>query len=223
MGLKKINGIFIDIDDTLYSYAECDAAGRKAVFDYLSGKLNIPQKKIATAYNRARKKTHSNLKGLASSHSRFLYIQGCLEELTNLTPITIVMRAEAVFWKSFMDKIHLRPRILEFLRSIKKAGLKTVVITDLTARVQFEKISKLALDRFVDFVVTSEEAGGDKPSAAIFRVALKKCGLKPSQVVMVGDNRKRDVAGARKLGIRTIIINKELGFKKITLSGILAG
>ena len=53
----------------------------------------------------------------------------------------------------------------------------------------------------------SEEVGIDKPASAMFTRALEALGLGSEdywRVVMVGNNLERDIAGARRLGLRTI-------------------
>ena len=63
--------------------------------------------------------------------------------------------------------------VLEFLDDLRLLGIPMVIVTDLTAQIQFRKIVYFGLDRYFDFVVTSEEAGQDKPNAAPFELAMK--------------------------------------------------
>ena len=67
---------------------------------------------------------------------------------------------------------------------------------------------KLGLEPYLDFVVTSEEAGADKPKAPIFKAALQRAGVEASEAVHVGDQYKLDVAGARGVGINPILIDR---------------
>ena len=53
----------------------------------------------------------------------------------------------------------------------------------------------------MDFLVTSEEAGRDKPDSPIFELALKKAGCTPAEALMVGDNFTHDIIGAHRVGI----------------------
>ena len=69
------------------------------------------------------------------------------------------------------------------------------------AGIQMRKIRQLGLAERVDFLVTSEEAGRDKPDAAIFRLALYKAGCAASEALMVGDNFAHDISGAHRVGI----------------------
>lgn len=59
-----------------------------------------------------------------------------------------------------------------------------------------------------DVVVTSESAQCYKPRPRIFEMALEGLGLRPDRVVHVGDSLQADVAGAARLGMRTIWVNR---------------
>ena len=62
----------------------------------------------------------------------------------------------------------------------------------LAAGFQHGKLAELGLERYIDVLVTSEEAGAEKPSARIFRMALKKAGCRASETLLIGDDRIKD-------------------------------
>ncbi len=45
-----------------------------------------------------------------------------------------------------------------------------------------------------------------KPNEAFFRMALRDMGLNPLDVAMIGDDVESDIAGAQKLGMKTILV-----------------
>ena len=57
-------------------------------------------------------------------------------------------------------------------------------------------------------IFTSEDAKSYKPRKELFEYALKAIGLKPEQVVHIGDSLSSDVKGAMTVGIDTIWINR---------------
>ncbi len=59
-----------------------------------------------------------------------------------------------------------------------------------------------------DHVITSEGVRAYKPRARIFEVALERLRAAPEHVVHVGDSLTADVEGARRLGIRTVWVNR---------------
>jgi len=67
---------------------------------------------------------------------------------------------------------------------------------------------KLGLEPYLDVIVTSEEAGADKPNPIIFQAALQRAGVDASEAVHVGDQYKMDVVGARGVGVNPILIDR---------------
>ncbi len=67
---------------------------------------------------------------------------------------------------------------------------------------------KLGLEPYLNFVVTAQEVGSDKPQPPIFLAALERAGVNASEAVHVGDQYKLDVAGARGVGIKPILIDR---------------
>ena len=57
-------------------------------------------------------------------------------------------------------------------------------------------------------VFTSEDAKSYKPRKELFEYALNATGLKPEQVVHIGDSMSSDVKGASSIGIDTIWVNR---------------
>lgn len=57
-------------------------------------------------------------------------------------------------------------------------------------------------------VFTSEDARSYKPRRELFELALSKTGLKPDEVIHIGDSISSDVKGASALGIKTLWLNR---------------
>ena len=76
--------------------------------------------------------------------------------------------------------------------------------------------SKLGVEPYLDFVVTSEEVGADKPNPPIFQTALQRAGVDALEAVHVGDQYKLDVVGAREVGISPILIDRYNLYPEVT-------
>ena len=61
----------------------------------------------------------------------------------------------------------------------------------------------------VDAVLTSHVHGKTKPHEAIFRALLERLGVEPAEAVMVGDTVEDDVEGARAIGMRAVLLDRE--------------
>jgi len=93
--------------------------------------------------------------------------------------------------------------LLTRIRSRARVG----IVSNNLLEEQAEKLRHCGLDRFIDTLVVSGEAGVSKPDPRIFRIALDRLGCEPAEAVMIGDSWTADVAGARAAGIRAIWFN----------------
>lgn len=198
--MDGVRGILLDLDNTLYEYEPANKSGLSACFAVLMKRFNLSKEDMDRMYARARDEVKSRIGGTAASHSRLLYFQTLLENYLGKTDVLLTLRLEKIFWKNFFKKMNLRFGAEAFLAELKKNGIKICLITDLTARVQMEKLKFLSVDKYLDFVVSSEEAGRDKPHKDIFNLALKKLRLRPKECLLIGDDPAKDAPEA--LGIR---------------------
>jgi putative hydrolase of the HAD superfamily len=84
---------------------------------------------------------------------------------------------------------------------------RLAIVTNGIPDVQREKLTRTGLmDRF-EAVVVSGELGCGKPDRRIYDETLQQLGLPAEACVMVGDNFRRDVAGAQAIGIRGVWIS----------------
>jgi len=192
LGAGKII-VFFDLDNTLYSYLPCHERGLKAAWKSFSGNIDrIPFKEFSGLYDSARGEVKKTTRGQAASHSRILYFQRLLETYCGRTISTETLLMEAAYWEAYMKKMKLFPWVLPVFNELKMRGTGIGIITDLTARIQHGKLAELGVELYIDFLVTSEEAGAEKPSASIFRLALKKAGCRASETVFIGDDPAKD-------------------------------
>jgi HAD superfamily hydrolase (TIGR02253 family) len=98
------------------------------------------------------------------------------------------------------------PHVVPTLIRLKERGYALAVVSDAPRMRAWLRLAAMKIADFFDVIVTSDDAGGRlKPDPAPYRLALKKLGLRPEEVVFVGDNPNRDILGASKLGIRTVL------------------
>lgn len=94
------------------------------------------------------------------------------------------------------------------LRDLRSRGLKIGVISNWDTRLK--TISEgLGLTALVDFLVISAEAGVRKPDPGIFRMALDRAGVRPEEALHVGDLPEEDAEGARRAGVRPVLIDRK--------------
>ena len=97
--------------------------------------------------------------------------------------------------------------VLSTLKTLKERGLILGLLTNAT-KDMLSLHRKLGIEHYLDFVVTAQEAGADKPKPPIFLAALDRAGVKAFEAVHVGDQYQLDVEGAMGVGINPILIDR---------------
>ena len=64
------------------------------------------------------------------------------------------------------------------------------------------------IKNYIDFVMTGYEAKCDKSNPKMYRKILEILRVKPEEAVMIGDNILIDIILPKKLGIKTILLNR---------------
>lgn len=192
------DAILFDTDNTLYPYQPAHIVAEKAVRDKVVTTFSISPEDFDRAFKEARNQIKSRLKHTASSHSRLLYLQRMLEIMGLGSQVLLALDFEQTYWRTFLSNAILFDEVKELLDDLRLLGIPTAIVTDLTAQIQFRKIVYFGLDHYFDYIVTSEEAGFDKPHEAPFKIALEKMRPKGNRIWMIGDNPVNDIRGGRE-------------------------
>lgn len=200
----SIKAVIFDLDDTLYGdFKTCNRLGLDACAAYAEQHCGISQEVFLKAVLESKAALQKRLFEEPEMHDRVLYMQGALESLG----IPAIRHAEALhdlYWNALYENMKLREGVHELLDALHALGIKTICCTNMMAAVQMRKLCLLDLAERIDYLVSSEEAGIDKPQAPIFELALKKAGCSPAEAIMVGDNFQHDIVGAHNVGIRGV-------------------
>jgi putative hydrolase of the HAD superfamily len=95
--------------------------------------------------------------------------------------------------------------VLPTLDDLRRRGLRIGLVSN-TARDLDEFVRHHALD--VDAALSSRAHGRVKPHASIFRAVLELLDVPPGSAAMVGDTPEDDVQGARALGMRAFLLDR---------------
>lgn len=98
-------------------------------------------------------------------------------------------------------------------RRLRAEGLKIGLISN-THRSLAAFQAHFDLDDFVAAAVSSSEHGYMKPHPSIFLAALSLAGVAPSEAVMVGDSVRQDIEGARRVGMRAVLLVRSGGSRR---------
>lgn len=206
----QYESVFVDLDDTLYPYRECNEAGKAAAHER-AGELgyDLDEEAFEALYREARREVKRELAGTASAHERFLYFKRAIQIHAGTHSARDALALGEAYWDAYVAEMSLFGGVEETLARLHGAGVEVAVVTNLTTRIQLKKIEHLGIGEHVDLVMTSEETGREKPSSVMFTLPLAQLDRRPSEVVMVGDSLASDIEGANAIGLTTVLFNNE--------------
>ena len=108
--------------------------------------------------------------------------------------------AEAGVWETY-------PEVFGVLQKLQPR-FQLAVISNFDGRLRFI-LEQLGISKFFAYLFISSEIGADKPDPEIFRRALKVMGLKPSEVLHVGDDPERDWTAASEPGLSIFRLDRQ--------------
>lgn len=106
------------------------------------------------------------------------------------------------------------PELEEWLRILHK---KFICCIASNAGFSDTSLMKKALERvgankYFHFFFTSKDLGYEKPDSKFFQKIAEKISIVPSKCIMIGNDYKKDICGAKAVGMKTIFFNE----KKLT-------
>ena len=202
-----IKAVLFDLDDTLYGdFKTCDKLGLMAAGEYLSKEIGIDAKKAADAMNNGRELLRKHCPYEPEMHNRTLFAKWGLEAI-GVNPFKYAQNMNDIYWNTVIDNMVIHNGVEKLLTELKNANIPVGICTNMLADVQMKKLCKLGLEDICGILISSEDAGRDKPHAPIFDLACKKLNVSPKQTLMVGDSIKHDIKGALDFNMQAMWLN----------------
>lgn len=203
--------LLLDLDNTVYPYDPCHLAGMDASARCAAA-LHTAWRdafRFEDEYRQARANLKLTAGGQGAEHCRLLYFKKMVERKLGRTDLTAIHVLHSAYWSGYFMAMVIDPGCHALMERARAAGMRIAWITNFTTERQILKLRTLGLEKAADFLVTSEEAGADKPSPAVFRMALELLGVAASDAVVIGDDLENDVRPAIALGMRTIWLRRD--------------
>lgn len=201
-----IKAILFDLDNTLIDFMRmkkiCVSSALDAMIDAgLKMSKRDAEKKLYELYD---------VYGIEYE----LIFQKFLEKHVGKVDMKILSSAIVAYRRVRSGVLEPYPGVERTLIKLKEKGLKLAIVSDAPKLKAWIRLVSMDIDDFFDFVITSDKT--PKPHSLPFYKALEKLQVEPENVLMVGDNIKKDIMGAKKLGMKTCFAKYgHIGKKKI--------
>lgn len=100
------------------------------------------------------------------------------------------------------------PDVAPLLRTLRERGYRIGLLTNGSEAQQLEKLARTGLEAAFDAVCISEQIGVQKPDPRAFTLLAERLGVDPQACVFVGDDLEKDVQGARRAGMRAVLVDR---------------
>lgn len=206
-----IKAVVFDLDDTLYrEYDFVEQAFRRVagvMAEYPEKERNAGTKEEPPRPQKSPEELFRRMTELMAAEGRGKIFDRLCAWYNVDIPVPELVR----IYRETEPVLSLYPDGEEFLRQLKKAGIKTGLITDGNVQVQKNKIRALGLDKRLDVVLASWEIGSGKPERRVYEYCLERLGCRPPEALYIGDNPLKDFIGAKELGMKTVRIVRPEG------------
>jgi len=202
--MYDIRAIALDLDDTLWAVEPVIEAAEIRLFDWLS--THCPEI--------ARTHTVASLRESRVQIARFE--KGIAHDLTEVRRRSLhrVIVGEAAYPDAYVDrameeflehrnKVELFPDVLPFLERAREV-YPLLSISNGNA-----DLARIGLAEHFTAHVSARDVGAAKPDARVFLAACEHVGLRPHQVLHIGDHPVQDILGAAGAGMRTVWLNRD--------------
>lgn len=100
------------------------------------------------------------------------------------------------------------PGGLELLASLRQRGIVVGLVSNWSPRLP-RLLERLGIAERVDFALASAIERLEKPDPALFELALARAGVAADEALHAGDDPEKDLAGARRAGLRGVLVDRE--------------
>lgn len=205
--LSGIEGLILDLDDTLFSEKQYVRSGYKKIAE--SGLINADPEEIENILWQA-----------------FCNGQKAIDVMLEKYGITDVSIKQSVIsiYRNQDPDIQLYPDAKILLEKLSNMDIKLGLITDGRPEGQRAKIKALGIEHYFDEIIVTDELAGRcghperfrKPNSIAFEIMQKRLGIPMHKLMYVGDNENKDHKAPLMLGMKAVWFNNGDAFRKMT-------
>ncbi|OPY36376.1 MAG: putative HAD-hydrolase [Methanoregula sp. PtaU1.Bin051] len=187
---RPVSAVLFDMDNTLFDFVEAQLFACRAILGHTG--ISDRDEDLFSYFRRTVHgfEHHANIRDFLSDNGAF----------------TVRLFAEccAVYEAAKVAAIRPYPGIMHLLESLHKNGIPLAIVTDAPAVNATRRMERAGLSGYFTALVSPDQSGAAKPDPASFLLALECLGTGAEETALVGDNIRRDIAPAQRLGMVTL-------------------
>ena len=204
---ERIDAVFFDFAGTLFSDRDLRAAHlRQLQFVAATAGVDASDVELRAAYREGMGVAYRAVANLPAYKHRALFSAAFVAMADALGGRIDEATAQEAVDRQYRATIHaaaLRPDSLSTLAALRRASIHVQIVSNIDDEQFGPMLDRLGLRDVIDAATSSEQAGFCKPHPGIYRAAVAKASVEPSQGLFVGDSLRHDVEGPASIGMHT--------------------
>jgi len=211
--VKRLDAIFFDIDDTLFSTSEFAWRARRAsVRAMIAAGLQAEEEQCFAELAEVIREFGPNF----PRHFEKLMLRYPREKLCGVNPSIICASGVVAYHQTKDNELRPYPDVEETFRLLNDRKIIVGIITAGLAAKQAEKLVRLGLLKYIDprAIFITDQLGIGKPNTKLYLTACRSLSLEPEHCMYVGDRPVDDIDPAGSIGMVTVL-NRRVSKKNI--------
>jgi putative hydrolase of the HAD superfamily len=208
--MTQIRAVFFDFGGTLFDYATIAPGERESIIELARwGGVEADPQVIRRAYRAALERVFAEYLPRAYYLHRDLS-RAVLHEMTRSFAAALTEDHLTRYWTMQRQRhardFVLREGVRETLSMLRARGIHVGLVSNIDDDQLTHLLALARIEEQFDSILSSEQARSCKPDPSIFSEALRRAGCPPHEVLFVGDSLQQDIAGANRVGLRSVLI-----------------
>lgn len=212
-----LKGVLFDLDDTLLDWSGFNSDWASMELEHLRGVFDYIAKEVHPLNDLDAYSAEFGNRMLAAwTAARGTMRAPNLGQVLVETSVACGVPAESLDPRRCLEAYHwgavpgtrIFPEVPQTLKLLKQNGIKIGICTNAHQPMWIRDVEIQEhgiYDYFPECRVAAADVGYLKPHPLIFQTALRCLGLKPDEVVFVGDDLEADIGGAKAAGLRAVL------------------
>jgi len=218
IGLDGVKGVMFDCYKTLVDISTDESSMR--TYEPLSRWLsyhgvNLSPEGLMREYKRLCKEA---IEGRCERHSEIkvedIFGRICRERASwPINDMTVGMEAARIFRSSSIRRLQAFPQSIKLLETLRSHPLG--VVSNGQRVFSENELRHLGLYGYFKFVLFSSDFGYKKPDHRIFLAGAERLGLRPEEILYIGDSQGNDLIPSRQLGMKSMHVEDAWRFFRV--------